>query len=224
VKLMLENWRLYEHAVTAEQEFKRHQEELREILRTHGWDEQLIVEFSSFGSAVSGAWGTIKTKLQQAKDWTYDKYLSAIKPLIQKIKEIITWAGQKGYVDQGTARKEEHAFDLLSTKKYIKLGYAFISALAGLVLNNITEIPEKVKVITDFIKNASRGSIEDLCTLLGLPCDELKQLTGSLKSFGPDMDRTYGAKAGELDLRHPSSAPEGGWGTLGQGEFEFAQE
>ena len=183
-----------------------------------------MLEFSSFGSAISGAWSAIKTKLQQAKDWTYDKYLSAMRPLVQKIKEIITWAEGKGYIDQATARREEHAFDLLSTKKYIKLGYAFVSALAGLILDQVVEMPQKIKIVTDFIQDASRGAIDELGTLFSIPCDELKQLTGSLKTFGSDMKRTQGApQTGNLDLRHPRNAPEGGWGTLGQGEFEYAE-
>jgi len=230
MKLILENWREFEHQLKIEEEFKQHQEDLREILRSNGWGEDLLLEFSlsgigsSIASGVSSAWAAIKGKLQQAKDWTYEKYLSAVKPLINKIQEIIDWGRQRGLLGRHRARDEKHAFELLKTKKYIKLGYTFLSALVGTVLDQITELPEKIEIIKNFISAASSASWEDLCTMLSIPCEEIGELVGSLKTFGTDMKRTYGAQADRLDLRHPRSAPEEGWATLGRDEFEYAEQ
>ena len=58
----------------------------------------------------------------------------------------------------------------------------------------------------------------------GFSDEEIGELVGSLKTFGTDMKRTYGAQADRLDLRHPRSAPEEGWATLGRGEFEYAEQ
>ena len=218
----MENWRGYLDEAENEKV-------LKELFQC--WAESHGLEFSGspileevlLESYLSDKWRQGKQKLQQAKDWGYEQYLKVVKPLIMKVKDLIGKLKKAGWLKKYGARALAHQFDLLGTKKYIKLGFVILSAVVGIIVDNVFAPAKAIEIIKSVVealkgfastaggklKKAGMGALTTLCSVLSIPCDELIELTGLLKSFGGDAEKTSDVMSGEH---------------VGQGEFERAEE
>lgn len=201
MKLIMESWRV-------QQTWHGLQEELREWLVQENYftseDIKLIEE-----GALSSIRNFVKRKLEDAKAWTYEKYVSFVKPLLNKLVSFINKLKQKGILKKYRARFEIEAIKLFSTKKYIKLGAVFLAAITKILTSGILELPEiveKVQKVLGFVQDGAWASAADE---LGLPFEDIKTLVGGLKSFGKDLKKTQ-------NITDPTQ--------LGRGELEYAEE
>lgn len=201
MKLIMENWR-------TQQTWYELQEELREWLVHENYFTSEDVKLIQEGT-LSSIRNFVKRKLEDAKTWTYEKYVSFVKPLLNKLISFINKLKQKGILKKYRARLEVQAIKLFSTKKYIKLGAVFLTAMVKILTSGALELPEiveKVQKVLGFVQDGAWASAADE---LGLPFEELKTLVGGLKGFRKDLEKTQ-------NVMDPSQ--------LGRGDLEYAEE
>ena len=200
MKLLFENWR-------TQQSWYSLQGELKEWLVSESYltaeDVKLIEE-----GAISDISSFVKRKLTAAKAWTYEKYVSYVKPLLNKLIGFIKKLKEKGILKKYRARFEIEAIRLFSTKKYIKLGAVFLTAMIKVMTSGLLELPqilEKIQKVLGLVQDGAWASAADE---LGLPFEEIKILVGGLKGFGKDLKKTQ-------DIFSPEK--------IGQGDLELAE-
>lgn len=194
------NWR-------TQQSWYSLQGELKEWLVSESYftveDIKLIEE-----GAISDISSFVKRKLTAAKAWTYEKYVSYVKPLLNKLIGFIKKLKEKGILKKYRARFEIQAIKLFSTKKYIKLGAVFLTAMIKVMTSGLLELPqilEKIQKVLGLIQDGAWATAADE---IGLPFEEIKALVGGLKGFGKDLKKTQ-------DIFSPEK--------IGQGDLELAE-
>jgi len=197
MKLIFENWRQYQEYTTLEEDLKNW------LIAENYLDEDVILSEIS----LSGAWGSIKRKFESMKEWTYEKYLNFIKPLLEKLINFIGTLRKKRLLGKWDARQEIQAINLFKTKKYIKLGAIFITGLLN-ALVSLVNIPEKLQMLEVALSAIREGKWSAAFEVIDVPFKDVKELIKGLGNFGKDMKATSGL----------------GGPTLGQGEFEYAEE
>ena len=179
MKTIMENWRSQEawHFI---------QEDLKRWLVAENYftnEEMTLISEGTMGNIGN----FLKQKFQDAKEWTYQKYLSFVKPLLAKLEQLIATLKKKGLLKKYRARLETTSIKLFATKKYIKLGAVFLMGLVKILTAGIFELPEKLEIMTKIFGLLRDGKWAAAAEELGLPFDEIKELVGSLKSFGEDL-------------------------------------
>lgn len=221
MKQLMESWRGYLDEAENESLLK---ELFRHWAESHGieFNGSPILEEALLESWLGDKWQQGKAKLQQMKGWGYEQYLKVVKPMIIKVKDLIGKLKEAGWLKKYPSRALADQFEMLGTKKYIKLGYIILSAVVGIIVDNVFAPKKAMEVIKAVIgalkklgtttggklKKVGAGVLDGLCSLLSIPCDELMELTGLMKTFGADMQKTGDIFSGEK---------------IGQGEFELAE-
>ena len=158
MKLIMENWRLYEQQALLEQEFDQFfKEHFMQV------DEGVIDWVVDKATTVKD---TIIGVIDGIKDWTHEKIVEFVKFMAGKLQKFVETLKEKGIYTHRQARKERQAITLLLTNKHIDLGVMVLSALAkmsgGFVVDQIVKVPETLKMFFDLLQDPTK-----LAALLG---------------------------------------------------------
>ena len=156
MKLIMENWRIYEQEILLEQEFEQFFNE------NFGTLEEGPVDWV-LGKA-NDIKNTVINVIDGMKNWTNEKIKGFVKFMANKLIQFIKLLRQKGIFKKYKARAETQAVKLLLTNKHIDLAVMIFSALAkltgGFVVDKVVEAPKIIKKLTDILNNPM--AIKDL--------------------------------------------------------------
>jgi len=228
MKLIMENWREYLKEDSNEKSLLENRSAYE-----YQYEKFIITEDLLLEGLFADAWTLVKTKIHQAKAWSYEKYVRMVKPLITTIKGWIKKLRQSGAMKKYAARFRIQELDLLATKKYITFGYALLSMVVKVIGYATAHIKTGgLKLIANILfgffsmldklaqddpteetgfagpSKQTQVALTAFCEFVDLPCDEIIQLTSQTRSFGKDLKKTW----------DPMDTAK-----LGQGEFVAAE-
>ena len=152
MKLIMENWRLYEQQTLLEQEFEQFFNEHFTQL-----DEGPIDWVLKKANTVKD---TIIAVIDGMKDWTHDKIVQFVKFMAEKLKKFVDILYRKGVYSWRNKNVEKGAIDLLLTNKHIDLGVMVFTALAkisgGFVVDKVLKAPEILKMFLDLLQDPTQ--------------------------------------------------------------------
>ena len=149
MKLIMENWRLYEQQVLLEQEFDQFfNEHFTQV--DEGPVDWVVNKATSLKDTIVGV-------IDGIKDWSNEKIVQFVKYMGDKFIKFIDLLRSKGVFRKYRARDERNAVRLLMTKKHIDLAVMVFSAYAklsgGFVADKLLKAPELMKKFLDLIEN-----------------------------------------------------------------------
>jgi len=159
MKLLMENWRIYEQQMLWEQEYEQFFNKHFTII-----DEGFVEDVVNAGRQVKD---TVVNVIDDMKDWAHEKIVNFVQYMGNKLKEFIEALKAKGIFKKYRARAETNAIKLLMTNKHIDLGVMIFSAIAkltgGFIIDKVAKAPE---------------IIEKVLAMLETPIDSFKELVG----------------------------------------------
>lgn len=162
MKLLMENFRLYEQELLWEAEFN-------DFFNKHFCiiDEGIIDSVLSAGSSIKDA---VVNTFTDMKDWAADKIQSFVKFMGEKMIQLISWLREKGVYKRYQHRREVTAVKMLMTNKHIGLAVMIFSAIAKLTGG----------FVTGGVATVAPEVIQKISALLNSPVAGLKDLLGDL--------------------------------------------
>ena len=164
MKLLMENFRLYEQELLWEAEFN-------DFFNKHFCiiGEGIIDNVLSAGSSIKDA---VVNTFTDMKDWAADKIQSFVKFVGEKMLQFISWLKEKGVYKNKKYqhRREVTAVKMLMTNKHIGLAVMIFSAIAKLTGG----------LITGGSATVAPEVIQKISALLNSPVEGLKALLGDL--------------------------------------------
>ena len=159
MKLLIENWRIYEQQMLQEQEFDHFFNEHFTII-----DEGFVEDVVNAGRRVKD---TVVNVIDDMKDWAHEKIVDFVKYMGNKLKQFIEALKASGFFKKYRARAETNAIKLLMTNKHIDLAVMIFTAIAkltgGFIIDKVAKAPE---------------IIEKVLAMLETPIDSFKELVG----------------------------------------------
>ena len=149
MKLLMENWRLYEQQVLLEQEFDQFFNE-HFMQLDEGPVDWVVSQATSLKDTIVGV-------IDGIKDWTHEKIVQFVKYMGDKFIKFIDLLRSKGVFKKYRARDERNAVRLLMTNKHIDLAVMVFSAYAklsgGFVADKLLKAPELMKKFLALIQD-----------------------------------------------------------------------
>ena len=168
MKLLMENWRIYEQQMLWEQEYEQFFNEHFTII-----DEGYVEDVVNAGRRVKD---TVVNVIDGMKDWTHEKIVDFVKYMGNKLKQFIEALKAKGFFKKYRARAETNAIKLLMTNKHIDLGVMIFSAIAKLTGGFMLDMVAKTPDIIDKILALLETPLDSLMDLIGDASDVVKMI------------------------------------------------
>ena len=168
MKLLMENWRLYEQQVLWEQEFDEFFNKHFVVLE-EGFIDWAVSKGRDAKQAVMGV-------INDMKDWTAEKIKEFVMFMSNKMQAFLQALRDKRLLGKWQSRQEQSALSLLMTNKHFDLAVMIFTTIAkitgGFIVDKVAKMPELIQSILKLLENPVTalkelfGDISDIKTLI----------------------------------------------------------